>query len=218
MSTPRSERTRVRREPHRGHYGRATIDAILDAGMVAHVGFVSSDGQPLVIPMLYARDGDRLLIHGSSASRLVTTLADGVDVCFTVTIGDGLVVARSAFYHSFNYRSVVVLGRARAIEEPVAKWEALRLLTEGIIPGRWDDCRQPNALELKATTILEMPIDEATAKIRTGGPNDEEEDLALDYWAGVIPFAKGVLAPVRHEKLRDSVKLPEYLETWDKNR
>ncbi|HEX6790149.1 MAG TPA: pyridoxamine 5'-phosphate oxidase family protein [Candidatus Krumholzibacteria bacterium] len=218
MSTPRSERTRVRREPHRGHYDRATINAILDAGMVAHVGFVSSEGQPLVIPMLYARDGDRLLIHGSSASRLVTTLAERVDLCFTVTLGDGLVVARSAFNSSFNYRSVVALGRARAIEEPAAKWEALRRLTEGIIPGRWDDCRQPNAQELKATTILELPIDEATAKVRTGGPNDEKEDLALPHWAGVIPFAKGVLAPVRHEKLRDDVTLPDYLEKWDKNR
>lgn len=216
--TPRSQRTRVRREPHRGHYDRATIDAILDAGVIAHVGFVSADGQPLVIPMLYARDGDRLLIHGSSASRMLTTLDEGVDVCFTVTLGDGLVVARSAFFSSFNYRSVVALGRARPIVEPAAKWEALRLLTEFIIPGRWEDCRQPNEQELKATAILEMPIDEASAKIRTGGPNDEEEDLALKYWAGVIPLAKGVLAPLPDPRMPAGVELPDYLKRWDKNR
>lgn len=215
---PRSERTRVRREPHRGHYDRATIDAILDAGMVAHVGFVSADGHPLVIPMLYARDGNRVLIHGSSASRMITTLERGVEVCLTVTIGDALVVARSAFSSSLNYRSVVALGRARAVEEPAAKWEALRLLTEFLIPGRWDDCRQPTEQELKATLVLEMPIDEASAKIRTGGPNDNEEDYALGFWAGVIPLKKGVERPVRHERLSDDIALPDYLRDWDKNR
>lgn len=192
---PRTERSRVRREPHRGHYDRETIHAVLDAGMIAHVGFVNADGHPLVIPMLYARDHDRLLIHGSSASRLLNRLDEGIDVCVTVTIGDGLVVARSG-----------------------AKWEALRLLTEFLIPGRWEDCRQPNDQELKATWILEMPINEASAKIRTGGPNDEQEDLALSYWAGVIPLAKGVLPPVPHEKLRDGIELPDYLESWNKNR
>jgi nitroimidazol reductase NimA-like FMN-containing flavoprotein (pyridoxamine 5'-phosphate oxidase superfamily) len=215
---PRSERTRVRREPHRGHYDRATIHAILDSGMIAHAGFVATDGQPLVIPVLYARDHDRLLIHGSSASRMLTTLERGVDVCLTVTIGDGLVVARSAFNSSFNYRSVVALGRARAIEEPAAKSEALRLLTEFLIPGRWDDCRRPTEQELRATMILEMPIDESSAKIRSGGPNDDEADLALAYWAGVIPFAKGVVDPIPHEKLRADIGLPEYLRRWDKNR
>jgi uncharacterized protein len=214
--TPRTERTRVRREPQRGQYGRAIIDAILDAGMIAHVGFVTPDGQPYVIPMLYARDGDRLLIHGSSASRLLNTLDRGVDVCVTVTIADGLVVARSAFNSSLNYRSVVVLGRARAVEEAPAKWEALKRLTEFLIPGRWEDCRQPTELELKATWILEMPIDESSAKVRTGGPNDDEADLALDYWAGVIPFAKGVLPPIAHEKLREEITLPEYLRKWKK--
>lgn len=215
---PRSERTRVRREPHRGHYDRATIDAILDAGMIAHVGFVAKDGHPLVIPMLYARDGDRVLIHGSSASRLLNTLDEGVDVCFTVSLIDGLVVARSAFNSSLNYRSVVALGRAREVKEPAAKWEALRLLTEFLIPGRWDDCRQPTEQELKATSILEMPIDEASAKIRTGGPNDDEADFALGFWAGVIPLAKGVLPPVAHPDLREDVAFPDYLRRWDKNR
>ncbi|HKW14978.1 MAG TPA: pyridoxamine 5'-phosphate oxidase family protein [Candidatus Krumholzibacteria bacterium] len=213
---PGSERTRVKREPQRGQYGRAAINAILDAGMVAHVGFVSDKNQPFVIPMLYVRDGDRLLIHGSSASRLLTTAGGGIDICVTVTIADGLVVARSAFNSSLNYRSVVVLGRAGAIEELGAKWDALRRLTDGLIPGRWDDCRQPTELELKATMILEMPLDEASAKIRTGGPNDDEEDLVTNYWAGVIPFAKHTLEPVAHEKLRDDVKLPDYLRRWKK--
>jgi nitroimidazol reductase NimA-like FMN-containing flavoprotein (pyridoxamine 5'-phosphate oxidase superfamily) len=213
---PLSERTRVRREPHRGHYGRDVINAILDAGMVAHVGFMAENNQPLVIPMLYVRDGDRLLIHGSSASRLLNTAGDGVDICLTVTIADGLVVARSAFNSSLNYRSVVALGKARAINEAAAKWDALARLVDSLIPGRWEDCRKPTELELKATWILEMPINEASAKIRTGGPNDDEEDLATTYWAGVIPFAKQVLEPVRHEKLPADVQLPEYLCRWKK--
>ena len=215
---PRSERTRVRREPQRGLYDRASIDAILDAGMIAHVGFMSKDGQPFVIPMLYARDGNRLLIHGSSASRLLTTLDPGIDVCVTVSLIDGLVVARSAFNSSLNYRSIVALGRARAIEEPAAKLEALRRLTEFLIPGRWDDCRQPTERELKATFILEMPIDEASAKVRSGGPNDDDEDYALDYWAGVIPFARGVLAPEVDARLREGIEIPEYLRRWTRDR
>jgi nitroimidazol reductase NimA-like FMN-containing flavoprotein (pyridoxamine 5'-phosphate oxidase superfamily) len=213
---PKSERTRVRREPERGRYGHDVVNAILDAGMIAHVGFVSADGQPLVIPMLYVRDGDRLLLHGSSASRLLNTAGTGISICVTVTIADGLVVARSAFNSSLNYRSVVALGKARAIEEAAAKWDALRRLVDGLIPGRWDDCRQPGELELKATWILEMPIDEVSAKIRTGGPNDEGEDLALNYWAGVIPFAKNTLAPIAHEKLNAEIELPEYLRRWKK--
>jgi nitroimidazol reductase NimA-like FMN-containing flavoprotein (pyridoxamine 5'-phosphate oxidase superfamily) len=213
---PRTERTRVKREPHRGHYGRDVINAILDAGMIAHVGFVAENGQPLVIPMLYVRDGDRLLIHGSSASRLLNTAGQEVQLCVTVTIADGLVVARSAFNSSLNYRSVVALGNASAINEGPAKWEAVRKLTDTLIPGRWDDCRQPTELELKATWILEMPINEASAKIRTGGPNDDEADLALNHWAGVIPFAKHTLDPVPHEKLLATIGLPEYLKRWKK--
>jgi nitroimidazol reductase NimA-like FMN-containing flavoprotein (pyridoxamine 5'-phosphate oxidase superfamily) len=214
--TPRSDRTRVRREPQRGQYGRNVIDPILDAGMVAHVGFVSPDGHPLVIPMLYVRDGDRLLIHGSSASRLLNTAGGEVNICVTVTIADGLVVARSAFNHSLNYRSVVALGRARAILEAGAKWDALGKLVDGLIPGRWDDCRRPTELELKATWILELPIDEASAKIRTGGPNDDEADLALEFWAGVLPFAKHTLAPIPHDALKESIQLPDYLKRWKK--
>lgn len=214
---PRSERTRVKREPQRGQYGSKVIHEILDAGMIAHVGFVSADGQPLVIPMLYVRDGARLLIHGSSASRLLNTAGGEVDICVTVTIADGLVVARSAFNSSLNYRSVVVIGKARAIHDAPAKWDALRALTDGLIPGRWNDCRQPTELELKATWILTMPLDEASAKIRTGGPNDDEADLATNFWAGVIPFVKDVLPPVPHDALRAGIELPEYLRRWKKD-
>jgi hypothetical protein len=213
---PKSDRTRVRRMPDRGHYDRATLHTILDDGLVAHLGFTGAGGQPWVIPVLYARDGDRLLIHGSAASRLLTTLAEGVDVCFTVSLHDGLVVARSAFHSSFNYRSVIVLGRARAIEDPAVKWDALAKLTNFLIPGRWDDCRQPNDREMKATLILELPIDEASAKIRAGGAHDDEEDYALPHWAGVLPFAKGALAPVPDERLAPGVELPDYLKRWKK--
>jgi len=211
---PKSERTRVRREPNRGQYDRAAIDAVLDDGIVAHVGFTGHDGQTYVIPMLYARDGDRVLIHGSAASRLLTTLAGGVEVCVTVTLIDGLVVARSAFNSSLNYRSVVALGRARAVEAPAAKLEALRRLTEFLIPGRWDDCRQPTESELKATLILEMPLDEASAKIRTGPPADEADDYALDYWAGVIPFAKGTLEVIPDPRLKSGIAMPAYVRRW----
>lgn len=208
-----TDRTRVRRLPRRGAYDRATIDAILDEGLVCHVGFVV-DGQPFVIPTLHARDGDRLLVHGSAASRMLEMLKDGVDVCVTVTLTDGLVVARSAFESSMNYRSVVVLGKARAVEEPAAKMAALRALVEHLIPGRWDDCRLPDESELKATLVLEVPIDEASAKIRTGGPMDKDPDYALDHWAGVIPLTLAVGAPVADEKLRDGIEAPAYLRQY----
>jgi hypothetical protein len=203
-------RTRVRRIPQRGAYDRATIDAILDEGLVCHVGFVVG-GQPFVIPTLYARDGDRVLVHGSAASRMLTTLDEGVDVCLTVTLADALVIARSAFHSSMNYRSVVILGKARAVEEPRAKTEALRALVEHLIPGRWDDCRQPNAREMRATLIIEMPIDEASAKIRTGPPIDEEEDYTLGFWAGVLPLARGFGKPIRDPNLKRGVAVPAYL-------
>ncbi len=210
MKKQTTARTRVRRLPKRGAYDRATIDAILDEGLVCHVGFVV-DGQPFVIPTLHARDGDRLLIHGSAASRMLRTLDQGVDVCVTVTLVDQLVIARSAFHNSINYRSVMLLGRARLIEEPAAKLNALRALVEHVIPGRWDDCRRPNAKEMKATWILELPIGEASAKIRTGPPVDEEEDYDLKFWAGVMPFASGVGAPVPDPKLARGIDVPNYV-------
>lgn len=213
MSRRPTARTRVRRLPKRGAYDRATIDAILDEALVCHVGFVI-DGQPFVIPTLHARDGDRVLVHGSAASRMLRNLGGGVDVCLTVTLADQLVIARSAFHSSMNYRSVVILGKARLIEEPKAKVEALRAFVEHLIPGRWEDCRQPNARELKATWILEIPIDEASAKIRTGPPIDDDEDYALDFWAGVLPFAHGFGQPIRDAKLKRGVETPAYLAQY----
>ena len=212
-----TERTRVRRIPKRGAYDRTTIHAILDEGLVCHVGFVHQ-GQPFVITTLYARDGGRLLLHGSAASRMLNALADGVDACVTVTLADGIVVARSVFHSSMNYRSVVMLGTLRAIEEPAAKMKALHALVEHLIPKRWNDSRGPNETEMKATSILEMSLDEASAKVRTGGPIDEEEDYALPYWAGVLPFATGVGKPVRDPKLKRGVKVPKYVSRYRRPR
>lgn len=176
---------RVRREPKRGRYDRATIDAILDEALVCHLAFVA-DGQPYAIPTLHARVGDVLYVHGSAASRMLRTAAGGVRVCATVTLLDGLVLARSVFNHSINYRSVVVLGTPRVVEGD-EKLEALHAFTEQIAPGRWEEARQPTAQELKATWILALPLDEASAKVRTGPPEDEPEDLDLPVWAGVVP-------------------------------
>jgi uncharacterized protein len=214
MSKPRTtDRTRVRRLPKRGHYDRGTIHAILDEGLVCHVGFVH-EGHPFVIPTLYARDGERLLVHGSAASRMLTTLEGGADACITVTLADSIVVARSVFHSSMNYRSVMMLGKLRSIEEPDAKMRAIRALVEHLIPGRWDDARSPNPTEMKATSVLEMPIDEASAKMRTGPALDEEEDYALPYWAGVLPFARGMQAPVRDPKLKRGITAPRYIERY----
>ncbi len=181
-----SQRTQVRRLPERGAYDPAVIHAILDAAFLCHVGFVH-DGAPVVIPTGYGRRGDNLYLHGSSASRMLRTLRTGVDVCCTVTLLDGLVLARSVFHHSMNYRSVVVFGRATAVEDPAEKLAALAVISNQIAPGRWDAARHPNPQELKATLVLKLPLAEASAKIRTGPPKDEAEDYALPVWAGVIP-------------------------------
>ncbi len=188
------ERVRVRRLPKRAAYDRATIDAILDAGLVAHVGFIV-DGQPYVIPMLHARVSDDVLVHGSPASRAMRSLAEGAPVCLTVTLVDGLVLARSAFHHSVNYRSVVLLGRAEPVREPAALAAALEAFTERITPGRWAEVRRPSAQELRATVVLRIPIEEASAKLRSGPPGDDPEDLALPAWAGVVPLALRAGAP-----------------------
>lgn len=185
---PRSDRTRVRREPRRGAYDRATIDAILDEGVVCHLGFVHDD-QPYVIPTLYGRVGDELYVHGSSASRMLRTLQGGVDACLTVTLIDGIVLARSIFNHSINYRSVVVLGRAVAVEDIDEKALALEAFSATLLPGRWAEARPPTSTELKATSILRLPLDEASAKVRTGPPQDDEADYDWPAWAGVIPLA-----------------------------
>jgi nitroimidazol reductase NimA-like FMN-containing flavoprotein (pyridoxamine 5'-phosphate oxidase superfamily) len=182
---PPGERIRVKREPHRGRYDRETIDAILDEGLLCHLGF-EVDGQPYVIPTLHARVGDKVYVHGSAASRMLRQLAGGVRVCLTVTLLDGLVLARSVFNHSINYRSVVLLGTATLVDGD-EKLEALHALTEQLAPGRWEEARQPTAQELKATWILSLPIEEASAKVRSGPPEDEPEDEHLPVWAGVVP-------------------------------
>ena len=180
-----ADRIRVKREPQRGVYDRATIEAILDEALLCHLGF-EVDGQPYVIPTLHARVGDRLYVHGSAASRMLRHAATGVPVCATVTLFDGLVLARSVFNHSVNYRSVVVFGTATLVGDD-EKREALRALTEQLAPGRWDEARQPTDKELKATWILSLPLDETSAKVRTGAEEDEPEDLDLPVWAGVVP-------------------------------
>jgi uncharacterized protein len=180
-----ADRIRVKREPHRGRYDRETIDAILDEALICHLGF-EIDGQPYVIPTLHARVGDTLYLHGSAASRMLRHAAGGAPVCATVTLFDGLVLARSVFNHSVNYRSVAVFGRAVLVDAR-EKREALHALTEQLAPGRWDEARQPTEQELKATWILALPLDEASAKVRTGAEEDEPEDAGLPVWAGVVP-------------------------------
>ena len=210
---PPTYRTKVKRLPQRGVYDRELIDQILDEGFVCHVGFVA-DGQPFVIPTGYARDGDKLYIHGSQASRMLRTLAGGVPVCVTVTLIDGLVLARSAFHHSMNYRSVVVFGRATLIEEREEKLAALIALSEHMIPGRWEEVRGPNEQELKLTTVLSLPLDEASAKVRTGPPVDDEEDYELDVWAGVIPLRLVAGAPVSDPRLKAGNGIPGHVSEY----
>jgi nitroimidazol reductase NimA-like FMN-containing flavoprotein (pyridoxamine 5'-phosphate oxidase superfamily) len=210
MSKPTSPRTRVRRVPKRGHYDRETAYAILDEALYCHLGFVH-DEQPYVIPTLHARLGDAVYVHGSSASRAIRTLAGGVPACLTVTLVDGVVLARSVFNHSMNYRSVVILGEARKVDDPKEKVVALERFTDQLLPGRWADVRPPNRKELKATTILSIPIDEFSAKVRTGPPGDDEEDYALDVWAGVLPLRLQALAPVDDPRLRRGLRPPKYV-------
>lgn len=208
-----TERTRVVREPQRGAYDRETINAILDEGLVCHVGF-SVDGQPFVIPTLYARVSESIYFHGSAASRMLRGASEGVNLCVTVTLTDGIVLARSVFNHSMNYRSVVVLGKATLIDGLPEKLRALHAFTEKLLPGRWNDARQPNEKELKATSILRMPLAEASAKVRTGPPEDDEPDYALRVWAGVIPLRTTADTPMRDEKCDAGVALPPYLKSF----
>ena len=206
-----TRRTQVNRLPKRGEYSKETIHRILDAAFLCHVGFVV-DGQPYVIPTGYGRAGDTLYIHGSSASRMLRNLDRGIDACVTVTLLDGIVLARAAFHHSMNYRSVVMLGNAALVEDKEPKNEALRVISEQIIPGRWDAVRLPTDQELKATAVLSMPIDEASAKIRTGPPVDDEEDYALNVWAGVLPLATHTGAPVPDPRLHNGAEpVPDYV-------
>ena len=208
-----TERTRVVREPHRGVYDRETIYKILDEGFVCHVGF-SREAQPFVIPTLYARVGDTIYFHGSAASRMLRGAASGIPVCITVTLIDGLVLARSVFNHSMNYRSVVALGKATLVDQPEEKLEALRAFTEKILPGRWDDARQPNDKELKATSILQLPLTEVSAKIRSGPVQDDEEDYILPVWAGIVPLRLHADPPIRDERCDPAIPTPAYAASY----
>lgn len=211
-----SQRTRVRRVHENARYDRGTIDAILDAALVCHLGF-EREGQPYVIPTLHARIGDLLYVHGSSASRTVRALREGIQACVTVTLLDGIVLARSVFEHSINYRSVVVLGTATQVTDPDEKNAALKAFTEKLLPGRWADARQPTRKELKATGVLSLPIDEASAKVRTGGPDDGgTPDAELDVWAGHIPLVVRALAPVPAPDLRTGIEVPKYARRYER--
>jgi uncharacterized protein len=208
-----TERTTLKRLPKRAEYDRERVYAILDEAFICHVGFVV-EGQPVVIPTGYGRIGNVLYIHGSAASRMLRTLGGGVDVCVTVTLVDGLVLARSVFHHSFNYRSVVVFGRARVVTETAEKVAALHAFTEHVIPGRWQEAREPNDGELKATTVLALPLEEASAKIRTGPPIDDEEDYALPVWAGVLPLRLVTAEAIKDEQLPADIALPDYVRDY----
>ena len=210
-STARTPRTRVRRLPKRGAYDRPTIDAILDEALVAHLAFIGEEGQPYAIPTLHARVGDEVWVHGSAASRTLRTLGGGAPACLTVTLIDGLVLARAIFNHSMNYRSVIVLGEARAVTDPEDKCAALAAFAERIAPSRWADARPPTPQELKATSILALPLDEASAKVRAGPPVDDHADHALDVWAGVVPMRLARGEPVPDPALRSGIEVPRYL-------
>lgn len=209
MDFPQTQRTTLKRLPKRAVYDRELVYAVLDEGFICHVGF-AVDGQPFVIPTGYARVADQLFIHGSQVSRMLRTLAGGIDVCITVTLVDGLVLARSAFHHSINYRSVVMFGRATIVEDRAAKLAALLAFSEQVIPGRWNDVRAPTEPELKATTVLGLPLVEVSAKVRTGPPIDDDEDYALDVWAGVLPLRIAAGAPISDPRLPESIEPPSY--------
>jgi len=210
---PITDRTRLVREAHRAVYDREAIYTILDEGFVCHVGF-AADSQPFVIPTLYARIDDQIYFHGSAASRMLRDLSGGLAVCITVTLTDGLVLARSVFNHSMNYRSVVALGHATLIDNPSETLLALQAFTEKLIPGRWDDARRPNEKELKATSILKLPLHEVSAKVRTGDVEDDAEDYALPIWAGVIPLRLVPDPPIRDQRCPPSIPTPSYAAAY----
>lgn len=212
MSIAPTPRTTLKRLPKRGSHERETIDAILDEGLVAHVAFVSPDGTPVVLPTAYGREGDTLYMHGAVASRMARAMASGLPLCVTVTLLDGLVLARSAFHHSMNYRCAVVYGTAVAVTDEADKRHAMRVITEHLVPGRWEGSREPSAPELAGTLVLAMPITEASAKVRTGPPVDDEADYALDYWAGVLPLGLAAGAFEPDARLKPGIAAPEALK------
>ena len=212
---PITQRSKLKRLPKRGSQERETIYSILDEGLIAHVGF-AVDNQPFVIPMAYGRKSDRLYLHGSSVSRLLKTLEQGVDVCINITIVDGLVIARSLFHHSMNYRSVVLFGKAKIIEDKEEKMSALKAITEQMISGRWEQARIPNNKELKATSVLSFEIAEGSAKIRTGAPSDDKEDYSLPYWAGELPLKSTPGIPVPDSQLSSGITVPENIANYQR--
>jgi len=209
MDFPQTERTTLKRLPKRGVYDRQLVYGILDEGFICHVGFTVEE-QPFVIPTGYARVDEQLFIHGSQVSRMLRTLSSGIDVCVAVTLVDGLVLARSAFHHSINYRSVMMFGRARIVDDREAKLAALFAFSEQVIPGRWNDVREPTEQELKATIVLTLPLVEVSAKVRTGPPIDDEEDYALNVWAGVLPLKIAAGAPLSDPRLPETIEPPPY--------
>jgi hypothetical protein len=217
MDFSKTKRTTLKRLAKRGVYDRNSIYEILDEGFICHVGF-AVDGKPVVIPTGYARVENQLYIHGSQASRMLRTLSQGVDVCVTVTLLDGLVLARSAFHHSINYRSVVIFGRALLVEDEETKLAALFAFSEHVIPGRWDDVRAPTPEEMKATSVLALELTEASAKVRTGPPLDDEDDYSLSVWAGVIPLHLASDNPISDPRLPEGTALPSYAKHYQRGR
>ncbi len=208
-----TERTTLKRLPKRGEYDHAAVHQILDEAFICHVGFVV-DGKPVVIPTSYARIGAALYIHGSAASRMLRSLEEGIDVCVTVTLIDGLVLARSAFHHSINYRSVVIFGAANLVDDPDEKIKALHAFTDQVVPGRWEEVRWPNESELRATLVLKLPLVEVSAKVRTGPPIDDEEDYELSVWAGVVPLKLTAGPPINDDRLTTGIEAPEYARNY----
>jgi uncharacterized protein len=209
----KTTRNKVKRLPDRGYYDSSVIYPIIDEALICHVGFVQ-DNQPYIIPTLHARQGDRVLLHGAKGSRLLRHVGSGGDVCIAITLMDGIVLARSVFHHSINYRSVVIFGKGELIEGEEARLEAMESFTERLIPGRWQDARPPNPVELKQTTIVAVTIESASAKIRTGPPKDDEEDIGLPVWAGVLPLSQISGAPIADPSLKAGIEIPDYIHNF----
>ena len=211
MNTFKTKRTRVRRISDRGHYDQDTIYPIIDEAMICHVGFIQNNN-PVVIPTIHARLGNTLYIHGSGASRMLKVITNQNNICVTISLIDGIVLARSAFHHSMNYRSVVIFGSGRKIDDPEEKLNALKAVSEHLIPERWDDVRQPNQKELDATTVIAISLEEASAKVRTGPPSDDEDDYKLSVWAGVLPITLIKEELIPDPVLPDKIDIPNYLK------
>ena len=210
-----SSRSKIRRSPKKGHYDEKTIYQVLDAGQICHVGFIHH-GKPVVIPTIYGRLKNKLFIHGATVSRLIVELEKGIDISLSVAHIDGLILARSAFHHSMNYRSAVIFGKAQLVNDD-EKNDALKIISDHLIPGRWEEVRTPNTKELKATKVLEISIDEASAKIRTGGPIDDDQDYNLDIWAGEIPLRNMALSPMPDAKLKEGLEIPKSVMEYIKS-